>query len=115
MFVATCNNTTNIATAVLDRMEVIQMPSYSDEEKIVIGKEYILPRVMKETGIKPENLGIEEGLWAKIVRPLGYDAGMRSLERTIERICRKVAKMIVENKGRHFYVKEENYKQFLPA
>jgi len=115
MFVATCNNTTNIATAVLDRMEVIQMPSYSDEEKIVIGRQYILPRVMRETGIRAENLEIKKDIWPKIVRPLGYDSGMRSLERTIERICRKIAKLIVEGKGKHFYVDEQNYKQFLPA
>lgn len=115
LFVATCNNTTNIATAVLDRMEVIQMPSYSDKEKIIIGKEYILPKALEQSGVKKENLTIDEQVWPKIVRPLGYDAGMRSLERTIKGICRKVAKLLVMGKGKHFHVNQENVKQFIPS
>ena len=113
LFLATCNNTTNIATAVLDRMEVLQMPSYTDQEKIVIGKNYILPKVLKECGLEEESLKIEEDLWPKIVRPLGFDAGMRSLERTIKGVCRKVAKMVAENKGKHFHLTQENVKEFL--
>jgi ATP-dependent Lon protease len=115
LFVATCNNTTNIATAVLDRMEVLQMPSYTDEEKIIIGKNYIFVKALEEAGLTKDNLEIEEALWPKIVRPLGFDPGMRSLERNIESICRKVAKMVVENKGRHFRITQENLKQFLPT
>jgi len=113
LFLATCNNTTNIATAVLDRMEVIRMPSYSDDEKIVIAKDYLLPEAMEESGLKQENLEIDPQVWPKIVRPLGFDAGMRSLERAIQKICRKVAKLIVEKKGRHFHVTQENLKQFI--
>lgn len=115
LFLATCNNTRDIATAVLDRMEVIQMPSYSDEEKIHIGRDYVLPQVMQESGLTGENLTIEESLWPKIVRPLGYDSGIRTLERNIEGICQKIAKLIVEGKGNHFYLTEENVKQFLPS
>ncbi len=115
LFLATCNNTRGIATAVLDRMEVIQMPSYTDEEKIHIGREYILPKVLKEAGLTEENLTIDAELWAKVVRPLGYDSGIRTLERTIKTICHKVAKLVVEGKGDHFYISEQNYKQFLPT
>jgi len=114
LFVATANNTRRIATAVLDRLEPIQMPSYNDEEKIVIAKNYITPRVMVETGLKKEDLLIDETCWSQIVRPLGYDAGLRTLKRTIEGICRRVAKLIVEGKGKNFHLKPENIKEFLP-
>lgn len=114
LFITTANNTTNVSTAVLDRLEPIQMPSYSDEEKIVIGRNYIWPRIMKQAGLTKENLQIDDGVWLKIVRPLGFDAGLRTLERTINGICRKVARLIVEGKGQSFHLTEENIKEFLP-
>jgi len=115
LFVATANNTRRIAIAVLDRLEPIQMPSYNNEEKIVIGKDYILPQVMAETGLKKENLLIDGTCWSQIVRPLGYDAGLRTLRRTIEGICRRVAKLVVEGKSKNFHLKPENIKEFLPS
>jgi len=114
LFIATCNNTTNISTAVLDRLEPIQMPSYTDEEKIAIGRDYVLPKVMEESGLTEDNLKIDEDVWPKIVRPLGFDAGVRTLERTLNGICRKVAKLIVEGKGRRFHLTPDNIKDFLP-
>jgi len=113
LFVATSNNTTNIATAVLDRLEPIQMPSYTDEEKIKIAKEYVLPELMRESGLTKENLTIDEGMWAKLVRPLGYDAGIRSIERTLNSVCRKVALSIVEGREKTFHITEENIKNFI--
>ena len=80
LFIATANNTTNIATAVLDRLEIIQMPSYTDEEKIVIGKKHILPQALAESGLSKDAVRLDEAIWPKIVRPLGFDPGMRSLE-----------------------------------
>lgn len=115
IFIATANNTRRIATAVLDRLEVIQMPSYTDEEKIVIGRDYLLPRAMEEAGLKSGELVISDSCWPKIVRPLGYDAGVRALKRTIESICRKVAKMIVEGKVKQVKIEPENIKKFLPS
>jgi len=115
LFIATANNTANISTAVMDRLEPMQMPSYTDEEKITIAKEYILPKTMEATGLTFNNLVIADSVWSKIVRPLGYDAGVRTLERTIEGICRKVAKAIVEGKGQKFVLTEENIKQYLPT
>lgn len=115
LFIATANNTTNISTAVLDRLEPMQMPSYSDEEKIAIGKNYILPRTMKVMGLTGNDLIIQESLWPKIVRPLGFDAGVRTLERNISTLCRKVAKMILEGKMTKVVVNEENIKEFLPS
>ncbi len=113
LFVATANNTTNIATAVLDRLEPIQMPSYTDEEKIKIARDYVLPELMRESGLTTDNLTIDELIWPKLVRPLGFDAGIRSLERTLNTLCRKVALMIVEGKGKTFRLVEDNIKEFI--
>lgn len=115
LFIATSNNTTNIATAVLDRLEPIQMPSYTDEEKIKIAKEYVLPELMRESGLTSENLSVDEAIWPKLVRPLGYDAGIRSIERTLNSLCRKVALRIIEGKGKSFRVDDTNIKDFIEA
>lgn len=113
LFVTTANNTTNVATAVLDRLEVIHMPSYSDEQKIFIGKNYMLPKVVKNSGLAEGTISIEGSLWTSIVRPLGYDSGMRTLERTIEGIVRKVAREVVEGKVQKVHLTEQNIKQYL--
>lgn len=114
LFITTANNTHNIATAVLDRLEPISMPSYTDQEKITIGRDYMLPQVAKAAGIPEGALTIEEDVWSQIVRPLGFDAGIRTLERTIEGIARKVARAIVEGKGQTFKITTQNIKEFLP-
>ena len=104
LFIATANNTTHISTAVLDRLEPISMPSYTDAEKIIIGRKHMLPKVLKESGVDDNALTIEEDAWALIVRPIGYDAGIRTLERTIEGMVRKIAKLIVEGKGQAYKI-----------
>src|SRR3990167_5236902 len=114
LFIATANNTTNISTAVLDRLEPISMPSYSDNEKTTIGMNYILGRAMVSAGLPEGALTIDPDVWANIVRPLGYDAGIRTLERTIEGLVRKVARAIVEGKGTSFHITAQNVKEFLP-
>ncbi len=115
LFVATGNNTRNVATAVLDRLEIIQMPSYTDEEKIAIAKEYMLPKIIKESGLSADNLTIEEDIWPKIVRPLGFDAGIRTLERTLDGVAGKIAKEIVSGKGKYFHLTPDNIKNYLPS
>jgi ATP-dependent Lon protease len=113
LFIATANNTNDISTAVLDRLELIQMPSYTDNEKIAIAKDYIVPQFMKSAGLTPENLKFDDNVWAKITRPLGFDAGMRTLERTVESIVRKIAYKIVSGQGKSFVVNEANLKEFI--
>lgn len=115
LFVATANNTTAISTAVLDRLEIIQMPSYTDEEKIQIAKQYVLPKVQALAGLKPDQLVIEDDVWEPIVRPLGYDPGIRGLERLINGICRKAATLIVQGKAQNVHVTDANAKEFLPS
>ena len=116
LFITTANNTTNISTAVLDRLEIIQMPSYTDEEKMVIAKTYLFPKIRKTSGLLDNQLLIDDSLWPNVIRPLGFDSGIRSLERTIEEICRKAARMIIEGKvaqNAQVHVTNENLKQFL--
>lgn len=113
LFIATANNTNAISTAVMDRMEVIQMPSYTDQEKIEIAKAYILPRYLKDSGLTESNIKIVDEVWAKITRPLGFDAGIRTLERTIESIVRKVAYQIVSGQGNSYIIDDNNYKHYI--
>ena len=114
LFVTTANNTTNIATAVMDRLEPNSMPSYTDQEKITIAQQYTLPASMKAAGIPSGSLVIDDDVWVSIVRPLGYDAGIRTLERNIDGVVRKVAKIIVEGKAQSIHVTSENVREFLP-
>lgn len=113
LFVATSNNTATIATAVMDRLEPIQMPSYTDEEKIRIAKDYVMPALLRASGLTNENLTIDDNVWPKLVRPLGYDAGIRSIERTLNAVCRKIARLIVEGKATGVHLTLENTKQFI--
>lgn len=115
-FIATSNNTKNIANAVLDRLEVLQMPSYTDSEKKEIARSFMFPKVLSESGLSNNDLVIDDSLWESIVRPLGFDPGIRSLQRTIEKIVRKVALMIVEGKikkGQQFAITSQNVREFV--
>lgn len=114
LFICSANNTGTISTALMDRMEVIKMPSYTDEEKLVIARDYLLPQIFERSGLKPGELVIDNDLWPGIVRPFGYDTGIRSLSRTLEAMCRKVAKQIVEGSAQKVHITKDNLKQYLP-
>ncbi|MEX0895806.1 MAG: AAA family ATPase [Patescibacteria group bacterium] len=114
IFLATANNTVDIATAVMDRMEKISMPSYTDHEKIVIAKKYVLPGLLEKAGLKPEQFQMADDIWPKIVRPLGYDMGIRTLQRTLEGAVRKAARIIVEKGYDKVVITLDNSKIFLP-
>ncbi len=113
LFVATANNTNAISTAVLDRLEVVQMPSYTDMEKIAIAKQYVLPKTIKSAGMNPGDIEIDDILWQKITRPLGFDSGIRTLERTIETIVRKVAFKMTQGQKGPYRLSETNIREFL--
>lgn len=113
-FIATANNTKNVATAVLDRLEAIEMPSYSDNEKITIAKNYLLPKAFSTSGLSARDITFDEGVWTQIVRPLGFDAGMRTLDRTINSICRKIAKLKLEGRKEKVLITSANLKEFVP-
>ena len=113
LFLATANNTNNISTAVLDRLELIEMPFYSDEQKIIIGSKYLLPEAVKKAGLDQTILQIDPNLWSKIVRPLGFDGGIRSLNRTIESLVRKIAFEVVQGKTGPYIINEQNIEEYI--
>ncbi|KKS16247.1 MAG: Lon protease [candidate division WWE3 bacterium GW2011_GWC1_41_7] len=114
LFICSANNTGTISTALMDRMEVIKMPSYTDAEKIAIARDYLMPKIFANTGLREGELIIDDKLWPGIVRPFGFDSGIRSLGRTLESICRKVAKEVVEGKSTSVNLTEDNLKYYLP-
>ena len=97
MFVATAN-TLNIPPALLDRLEVIRLSGYTEDEKVSIAQRYLLPKQMKNSGLKTTELSVAESALRDIVRYYTREAGVRSLEREINKICRKVVKMLLLKK-----------------
>ena len=91
MFVAT-SNSMNIPPALLDRMEVIRLSGYTEDEKTHIAISYLLPKQLQNNGVKPEELQVEESAIRDVVRYYTREAGVRALEREISKICRKVVK-----------------------
>ncbi|MEN8253154.1 MAG: AAA family ATPase [Patescibacteria group bacterium] len=114
VFIATANNTSKIATAVMDRMEKISMPSYTDEEKIVIAQRYLIPKLLEEAGLTEGQLVIQDDVWARMVRPLGFDAGIRTLQRTLKGAVRKSARILIEKGYPNVVINSQNANIFLP-
>lgn len=103
LFITTANTTETIPGPLLDRMELINLSSYTEEEKVEIAKQHLVPKQIKENGIKPEEINISEGAIRSIVNYYTREAGVRNLEREIGSVCRKVARKVVESgelKGR---------------
>jgi len=98
MFVAT-SNSFNIPPALLDRMEVIRLSGYTEEEKTSIAQRYLLPKQLKNNGLKEEEIKVEEDALRDIIRYYTREAGVRSLEREVSKICRKVVKMLLLKKN----------------
>lgn len=112
-FICTANNLGSLSAALLDRLEVIRFTSYTDEEKTTIAKQYSLPKVLKNTGIREDQLIIEESVWPILVRPVGFDAGLRQLERNIATMVRSAARMIVSGTPTPIQITPENVRQFV--
>jgi len=114
-FIATANNTGNVATAVMDRMEPISMPAYTDNDKITIAKNYLLPSAAAEAGLPQDSLVIDQDVWPLIVRPLGYDAGIRTLQRTIQSLVRQTALNLVTGRHQVLHLTKDNFRQYISA
>ena len=112
-FICTANNLGGLSAALLDRVEVIRFTSYSDEEKEVIAKQYILPKVLENLNLTVEDIQITDEVWPLIIRPVGFDAGIRQLERNITTLVRSAARMIVEGRQVPIIVNNENLNQFV--
>ncbi|MDD3474520.1 MAG: AAA family ATPase [Candidatus Dojkabacteria bacterium] len=112
-FICTANNLGGLSAALLDRVEVIRFTSYSDDEKEVIAKSYILPRVLKETGLSNQHIQIQDDVWPLLIRPVGFDAGIRQLERNIYTLVRSVARKIVTGTPIPIVINRDNVKDFV--
>lgn len=114
MFILTANATDSIPSALLDRMEVIGLSGYTEEEKMAIASRHLIPRQIKDNGLKPRTLLISEGALRRIISEYTSEAGLRNLEREISTICRKVARQIAEGrKKRGFKITKSNLHQYL--
>jgi ATP-dependent Lon protease len=113
MFVATANSL-NIPAALLDRLEVIRLAGYTEDEKVNIAQRYLLPKQMKNNGVKREELTVTEDALRDIVRYFTREAGVRALEREISKICRKVVKSLVMRQRKNkIIVNDKNLDKFL--
>lgn len=113
LFLATANDIQNIPRPLLDRMEVIEVSSYTENEKMHIAKEHLIPKQKKAHGIKDGQLSISDGALASIISKYTKEAGVRSLERKIGEICRKAARQILEQKKECVSVTDRNLATFL--
>ncbi len=113
MFIATAN-TLNIPAPLLDRMEVIRLAGYTEEEKLNIARQYLLPKQMKNNGVRDGELEIGDDALTGIIRLYTREAGVRSLERLISKVCRKVVKQLLTDPGhKTISVTAENLDQYL--
>ena len=112
-FVATANNIQTIPTPLLDRMEIIEVTSYTENEKEHIASEHLIEKQMKSHGLSPENLIISKQALKKIIQSYTKEAGVRSLERKIADICRKAAREILEYNKKTVRITEKNVEKYL--
>ena len=113
MFILTANSTDSIPSALLDRMEVISLSGYTEEEKVTIASRHLIPRQIKENGLKARSLSISTGAVHQIISEYTSEAGLRNLEREISSVCRKVARQIAEGRKKKFKITKNNLHQFL--
>ncbi|KJS19358.1 MAG: DNA-binding protein [Clostridiaceae bacterium BRH_c20a] len=113
MFVTTANVIYNIPRPLLDRMEVIRISGYTEEEKVAIAEKYLLPKQKREHGLNDEMLQVSDNTLLQIVRLYTREAGVRNLEREIAAICRKAAKEIVNNADKKVRVTVQNLPNYL--
>ncbi len=114
IFITTANNLGGISAALLDRLEIIRFGSYTDKDKVNIAKSYLLPKVRKATGLSENELSFDDNVWPLVIRPLGFDAGVRQLERTLTDLARKVALQIVKGSTKGVRISEQNFREFIP-
>ena len=113
LFIATANSVQDIPRPLLDRMELIEVTSYTENEKLHIAKEHLLAKQMERNGIKPEQLAITDKAMAKIISGYTREAGVRNLERKLGEICRKAARPLYEGEKEKIKVTEQNLEKFL--
>jgi ATP-dependent Lon protease len=113
MFITTANILDTIPPALKDRMEVISFTSYIEDEKTAIAKTFLIPKQVKEHGLRPAQLNIDEAAIRHIIRQYTREAGVRNLEREIAALCRKTAKHVAEGKSKRSHITLKNLKDYL--
>lgn len=113
LFIATANSVQDIPRPLLDRMELIEVTSYTENEKLHIAKEHLLAKQMERNGIRPEQLAITDKAMVKIISGYTREAGVRNLERKLGEICRKAARPLYEGEKEKIKVTEQNLEKFL--
>ena len=113
MFITTANTTDTIPRPLLDRMEVIELNSYTDEEKVEIAKRHLLPKQLKEHGLKKSQLRLSDNALRKMIAAYTRESGVRVLERQIGRLCRKAAIQLVQGDVKRVSITDKNLKDFL--
>jgi len=112
MFVTTAN-TLNILPPLLDRMEVIRLAGYTEDDKISIANKYLLPKQIKDNGVKDKEMKLSNGLIKEIIRNYTKESGVRNLEREISKVARKVVKKIISGESKEVSVDEKNLSEYL--
>jgi ATP-dependent Lon protease len=113
MFIATCNNLETIPSALRDRMEVIQLSGYTEEEKFFISRKYLIPKQTGENGLKKEQIEVTDEAIATVVSQYTREAGLRNLERHVATLCRKTARQVAEGKSDKTVIDKELVYKFL--
>ncbi len=113
MFITTANLLDPIQPAFRDRMEIIYLAGYTEEEKLHIARRYLFPRQLKENGINDSILSVSDKVILKTISGYTREAGVRNLERELANVCRKIAKKVAENKGDRFHVNTINLSKYL--
>ncbi len=113
MFITTANQLETIPPPLLDRMEVLHLPGYTEHEKLKIAEKYLIPKEIKANALRAEEIVIEEDAIRGIIKDYTREAGVRNLEREIANVCRKVAKSIAEGKPVPITVRDENLHDYL--
>ena len=113
MFITTANTTETIPRPLLDRMEVIELSSYTDEEKVQIAKQHLIPKQLKEHGLKKTQLRISDNGLRAIITGYTKESGVRVLERQIGKLCRKTAMQLVSTDVKSVSITEKNLKEYL--
>jgi len=113
MFITTANLIDPIPSALRDRMEVISISGYTDQEKLEIARKYLLPRQLKENGLTPKDLELSKATLLTVINEYTEEAGLRNLEREIGKICRKVARRLAEGEPGPFRITRTNLHRYL--
>lgn len=115
LWVVTANVMHNIPRPLLDRMEIISIPGYTEEEKVQIAKRYLIPKQVREHGLTDKQVIFTEGTVQKVIRDYTRESGVRNLERSMATLCRKVARQIVQNERTSIKITTQNLHTFLGA